>query len=489
MAPTLPPRRRGAARPRPSALAVVLAASAALLLLLLLPPAAFAKQVDRTITILNESGHRVEIHWVAPNTGERVLQTTPHLFHGASFNLNSYVSHHFEVRELPNSKTGLCGDSEDTNDNHGSCRVGYFTVNENEDQIVFVRRGMEALEIEHTDNKSLARDSAETLLSECQNRAMARVKKAGGASVSAEDAKKSIEELVACVENSVAGEIERSKEEIAFQASVRKKMAEHLENYTCADEGLPSSEPKQETTWINRGVARKVQVMIDRPASKVHFIPDFVSEEECAAMEAAAKPLLHKATVADGKGGSRLSESRKAMQAGIKVPWKKEKDGNGIATLSRKVYDYVNHVLDLDIEEHGQEDLMSIQYEGRGDNETEPDRYMPHCDGDCTGLDFKPGNRMATIVMYCTVPERGGATQFRNAGVRVVPTKGSATFFSYIDPETMKMDSGFTEHSGCPVIEGEKKIVTQWVRLGVDDENPWNSFNTLGIKYSDAANQ
>eukprot|EP00970_Alexandrium_tamarense_P016878 scaffold7726_cov267-Alexandrium_tamarense.AAC.1 len=51
------------------------------------------------------------------------------------------------------------------------------------------------------------------------------------------------------------------------------------------------------------------------------------------------------------------------------------------------------------------------------------------------------------------------------------------------------MDGGFTEHSGCPVIEGEKKIVTQWVRLGVDDENPWNSFNTLGIKYSDAADQ
>jgi len=41
---------------------------------------------------------------------------------------------------------------------------------------------------------------------------------------------------------------------------------------------------------------------------------------------------------------------------------------------------------------------------------------------------------------------------------------------------------GLTEHSGCPVYEGEKKIVTQWIRLGVDDENPWDSFNTLGVK-------
>ncbi len=47
----------------------------------------------------------------------------------------------------------------------------------------------------------------------------------------------------------------------------------------------------------------------------------------------------------------------------------------------------------------------------------------------------------------------------------------------------MKIDDGFTEHSGCPVIEGEKKIVTQWVRLGVDDENPWDSFNTCECCY------
>jgi hypothetical protein len=47
------------------------------------------------------------------------------------------------------------------------------------------------------------------------------------------------------------------------------------------------------------------------------------------------------------------------------------------------------------------------------------------------------------------------------------------------------MDTGFTEHSGCPVYVGEKKIVTQWIRLGVDDNNPWDSFNTLGVKKSE----
>lgn len=54
----------------------------------------------------------------------------------------------------------------------------------------------------------------------------------------------------------------------------------------------------------------------------------------------------------------------------------------------------------------------------------------------------------ATMVMYCDIPEVGGSTNFRNSGVHVKPTKYAATFFSYIDPVTMKMDDGFTEHSG-----------------------------------------
>jgi hypothetical protein len=93
---------------------------------------------------------------------------------------------------------------------------------------------------------------------------------------------------------------------------------------------------------------------------------------------------------------------------------------------------------------------------------------------------------MATMVMYCTIPKEGGATNFRNAGVHVQPEVGNAVFFSYINPLTKIMDNGFTEHSGCPVFEGEKKIVTQWIRYGVDNDNPWDSYNTLGIKYSEA---
>ena len=332
-------------------------------------------------------------------------------------------------------------------------------------EVIMVRDGVS---VDHTDSKTIANQSASALLESCKSAAKEQLL------VDPQSALSILENMGGCVERGVAGEIERANEEIAFQATVRKSMADLIENYTCADMTLNTTTAKRTEYWHKR----KVDVMIDRPASKIHVIEDFLTPEECKAVEERAAPILHDATVADGSGGSKLSDSRKAKQAGIKVHWDKEAEGDLIASLSRRVYDYVNHVLPFGIKENGQEDLMSIQYFGRGADDEKPDRYMPHCDGDCNGLDFKTGQRMATIVMYCDIPEVGGQTRFRNSNVHVIPKKYAATFFSYIDPATMKMDSGFTEHSGCPVVEGEKKIVTQWVRLGVDDENPWNSFNT-----------
>ena len=82
----------------------------------------------RSIQILNESGRRVDISWIHPQTEELVLQSTPDVLAGASFSLNSFVTHSFLVRELPGKKSGECEGSE------GECRVDYFSVNENQDQ-------------------------------------------------------------------------------------------------------------------------------------------------------------------------------------------------------------------------------------------------------------------------------------------------------------------------------------------------------------------
>jgi len=439
---------------------------------------------DRNIGIVNVSGSNVEVYWTNPDTKQLHLSSpTPYLKHGDAYEIGSYVGHTFTVKELP-SKLGRCIYGE----HERACGRAFFSVsanNANKFQAFHIGENLE-IEIKDTTATQDTGDIPSGDILDCE----AMANEAIGSSKSY-DLVETIKLMTKCVEETVTDQMIKASEEIKFQARLRYDLADKLENYTCSDYDLPSSTPLRTEHWHhqNSTLTRQVDILIDRPASRVHVIKNFISPDECAAMDSTAANKLHDATVADGKGGSELSPNRKALQAGIHIPWKKEADGNLLTKISRRVYDYTEHVLKMGITEHGQEDLMSIQYKGRGLKDKEPDRYTPHCDGSCTGSPHRAGQRMATVVMYCTIPEVGGATNFRKSGLHVVPDEGTATFFSYIDPETLLMDNHFTEHSGCPVIEGEKKIVTQWIRYGVDKENPWNSFNTLGIKYKDLQDQ
>jgi hypothetical protein len=64
----------------------------------------------------------------------------------------------------------------------------------------------------------------------------------------------------------------------------------------------------------------------------------------------------------------------------------------------------------------------------------------------------------------------GGATSFSKVDVMVRGEPGLAIFFSYKSSKDNRMDDGLTEHSGCPVLEGEKWIVTASFREGVNSQ-------------------
>lgn len=202
-----------------------------------------------------------------------------------------------------------------------------------------------------------------------------------------------------CTVNRLTPKFKRLTDEISFEREIRVGMATNMENFTCIDPDIELSIPIRDEQWTIEevirttpeespeptSVTRTVHIMHDRPASQIHVVENFATEEECAAMEADAEPNLHVASTADGKGGSKISAGRKAMQAGITPRFNDDgtpRNGNLIAQLSGRVYKYVNAVLDhgpesLNITHKGQEPLMSIQYFGRGRNDTEPDRYTP----------------------------------------------------------------------------------------------------------------
>lgn len=60
-------------------------------------------------------------------------------------------------------------------------------------------------------------------------------------------------------------------------------------------------------------------------------------------------------------------------------------------TFFRRGYGFANHVTGYDMNLDGQEGFSVIKYGSE-------DQYLSHCDGDCTGSEFKTGGRIATMV-------------------------------------------------------------------------------------------
>ena len=85
-----------------------------------------------TLRFVNESGTYISIYWINPNTQAISLikgDIEPDLI----FNFNSYLTHRFEVWELPDPVTGICdGEKEKTDDQY--CNIDYFQATEGPEQ-------------------------------------------------------------------------------------------------------------------------------------------------------------------------------------------------------------------------------------------------------------------------------------------------------------------------------------------------------------------
>ena len=229
-----------------------------------------------------------------------------------------------------------------------------------------------------------------------------------------------------CVQQQLSNAIASTRDDISYFRQVRSHQGSQWEDYACEDYDLETSQALmmeddgEESVWVDprTDAPKALKVLHDYSSSQIHLLEDFISPEECNAILQESEDYLHRAKVHDGKGGDRFSDHRKAWQAGIEVDWDYEHLSSSwsaeemidhyIAKVSRRVYDYTNHVLPgLNISHPGQENLMSIQYFGNDIKETNttepPDRYAPHCDGECNGRPHKRGTRMATMVMYWCV--------------------------------------------------------------------------------------
>lgn len=242
------------------------------------------------------------------------------------------------------------------------------------------------------------------------------------------------------------------QEDVAIQA-MESTLREHLDRQA-QQQGLapavPVPEPKlQESALYLDAGDRRVHVVTAVANPRVVVFGDLLSAEECDALIAAARPRMARSlTVATKTGGEELNDDRTSNGMFFT-----RGENEIVSRIEMRLARLLNWPL-----ENG-EGLQVLQYRPGAEYKPHYDYFDPAEPGTPTILK-RGGQRVATVVMYLSEPEKGGGTTFPDIHLEVAPKRGNAVFFSYerAHPSTK------TLHGGAPVIAGEKWIATKWLR-------------------------
>lgn len=242
------------------------------------------------------------------------------------------------------------------------------------------------------------------------------------------------------------------QEDVAIQAlenTLTGFLAEHAQAA-----GLPPPVPvpgpdlAESPLWLDAG-DRQVQVVFTMAQPRVIVFGSLLSDEECEAMVALARPRMARSeTVQIDTGASEVNPVR--TSSGMFF-------GRAENELCARIEARIARVLAWPLENG--EGLQVLHYLPGAEYQPHHDYFDPAKSG-TVPIVARGGQRVASIVMYLNSPEKGGGTTFPDVGVEVGPIKGNAVFFSYDRPHP----STKTLHGGAPVIAGEKWVATKWLR-------------------------
>ena len=194
---------------------------------------------------------------------------------------------------------------------------------------------------------------------------------------------------------------------------------------------------------------RQVSVLANLMHPRVVLLGNVLGADECAELiEAARGRLRRSATFNAATGENEAHQSR--TSDGTYFP-------TGMTPLVARVEQRIADLLGWPLD-HA-EPLQVLHYGPGAEYKPHYDYFDPAGAGAEAALRHG-GQRVATLVTYLNTPLRGGATTFPDAGLECAAVQGNAVFFSYDRPHPCTR----TLHAGAPVIEGEKWVLTRWLR-------------------------
>jgi prolyl 4-hydroxylase len=188
---------------------------------------------------------------------------------------------------------------------------------------------------------------------------------------------------------------------------------------------------------------------VERPAGEalceapaITFFPGLFSAAECAWLGGAAEPMLEPAVVIDpGSGRQRPDPVRVCDSVGFTWPL----ENPAIHALNRRLA-----AASATAVERG-EPLQVLRYRPGGE-------YKPH-------FDAIPGfanQRAMTLLVWLNSDYEGGETHFPTPGLKLKGRAGDGLLFRNTRPDGRRDPAA--GHAGLPVIRGEKRIASRWIR-------------------------
>jgi prolyl 4-hydroxylase len=213
---------------------------------------------------------------------------------------------------------------------------------------------------------------------------------------------------------------------------------------------VPGPDLADAPLWLDAG-DRRVQVLMNMAQPRVVVFGGLLSDDECEGLVALARPrLVRSETVQTETGGSEVNPLR--TSSGMFF-------ARGENPLCARIEARVATLLQWPLENG--EGLQVLHYLPGAEYRPHHDYFDPSKAGTAAILK-RGGQRVGSLVMYLSTPEKGGGTSFPDVSLEVAPIRGNAVFFSYDRPHPVTR----TLHGGSPVIAGEKWVATKWLREG-----------------------
>lgn len=196
----------------------------------------------------------------------------------------------------------------------------------------------------------------------------------------------------------------------------------------------------------------RFQKVCDSP--RVYVCPHFLSDDQCDHIIRLARPSLQRATVVDPNSTNNLVDSRRTSLG----TWLTQSMRDHVVrTLERRIAEVTQ------IPERNGEGFQILYYSIGAEYQPHYDYFDPSTPGGRAHFN-RGGQRVATFLIYLNTTEKGGETIFPRAQVSVAPEKGKAVLFYNVNPVGKEDPMSF--HGGMPVIQGEKWLLTRWIRAG-----------------------